>query len=446
MSAIRDGLVPAAAAPASGTGGETLERAIGVRALAANTVNMIVGSGIFVLPASVAGLLGPAALLAYLACAVVVGLIAMCFAECGSRVAGSGGAYAYIEAAFGRYAGVLSGALAYLSNVVGSAAVATVFVDSASGLWPALADPAARSLAIALLYAGLAALNLRGVATGAHFVELMTLIKLVPLVLLAVAGIAYADAANFAGFAWPSTAELGSATLLLVFAFMGVEAALQPSGEIRDPARTVPRAIALGLLVVAALYGGLQFAAQGVLGAALASESAPLAALAQAIAGQSGGTFVLAAAAISTFSYVASDTLGSPRVAYALARDGALPAVLARVHPLTHVPRAAIIAHAALCCGFALTATFGPLAVISVVATLLLYAGVALAALRLRRRGVRLDGAPFVTPGGPLVPLLALAATAWLLSQATWQEFAACGAAAAIATVIYVLSVRRPAV
>lgn len=434
-------LRPPADTPAGAA--EGLQRAIGTRALAANVVNMIVGSGIFVLPAAVAGILGPAAILAYLACAVIVGLIALCFAECGSRVAASGGPYAYIEAAFGAYAGVLAGALAYLSNVVGSAAVATVLVGALAGLWPPLGEPLPRSVAIVLLYAGFAALNLRGVAAGARFVELATLVKLAPLVLLAVAGVWFAEPANFAGFRWPTPAELGSATLVLVFAFLGVEAALQPSGEVRDPARTVPRAVGLGLLLVVALYGALQFAAQGVLGATLPDEREPLAALARAIAGQSGGTLVLVATAISTFGYVASDMLGSPRVAYALARDGALPAALARIDPRTLAPRAAIVLHAALCGGFALTATFGPLAVLTVVATLLLYAGVALAVLQLRRRGTRLEARPFVIPGGPAVPVLALAVTAWLLWQATWQEFAACGAALAIVTAFYALRAPR---
>jgi APA family basic amino acid/polyamine antiporter len=174
-----------------------------------------------------------------------------------------------------------------------------------------------------------------------------------------------------------------------------------------------------------------------VLGAALPDEDAPLAALARAIAGAPGGTLVLAAAAISTFGYVAGDMLCSPRQQYALARAGALPAVLAGVHPRTLVPRAAILVHAALCCGFALSAGFEPLALLTVVATLLLYGGCALATLQLRRLDVKLDAPPFVIPGGALVPLAALGVTGWLLAQATWQEFAACSAAVGFVSVLY---------
>src|SRR4051812_18974906 len=96
----------------------TLVRALGVRALAANIVNTIVGSGIFVLPAAVAAILGPAAMIAYLVCAALVALFGLCFAEIGSRVHASGGAYAYVEAAFGPYVGFCAGILLLCAEMV----------------------------------------------------------------------------------------------------------------------------------------------------------------------------------------------------------------------------------------------------------------------------------------------------------------------------------------
>jgi APA family basic amino acid/polyamine antiporter len=418
---------------ATPAGDAPLARVIGVRALTANIVNNIVGSGIFVLPAAVAAILGPAALLAYVACAVVVGLIALCFAECGSRVAESGGPYTYIEAAFGKPAGLIAGALAWLSLVSGSAAVADVLTGSLAALVPALAAPVPRVIAILVLYALLAALNLRGARPGARVVEAVTLLKIAPLVLLGLVGAWHVSPANFAGLHWPTASALGAGTLALAFAFVGTEGALTPAGELRDPARTVPRAIAAGLLIVAALYGLLQFAAQGVLGAELAlQKDAPLAALARAIAGSPGGMFVVACAAISTFGYVAGDALGSPRVLFGLARDGALPRALAYVDPATQAPRNAILAHLAIAAALATTSVFGPLALLSVVAVLVLYAGCSMATLALRRRDVRLATPPFVVPGGATVPVLAFAASVWLMAQATWQEYAACGAVAVV--------------
>lgn len=412
--------------------GARLDRVLGVRQLSANIINYVIGSGIFVLPAVVAAQLGPAALTAYVAAAVAVSLVALCFAECGSRVAESGGTYAYVETAFGPLPGALAGAFAYLSYVVAGAAVANVFVGSVAALWAPLGEPGVRAVIIVVLFAGVGWLNVRGVASGARLVVFTTIGKLAPLLLLVIAGAFYVQPANFAGFHWPSAGAISAATLILVFAFTGAEGALTPSGEVKDPARTVPRALLLGMLVVTAMYGALQVVAQGVLGADLALEqAAPLAATAERIAGAPGGMLILAAAAISTFGYVASNVLSSPRVLFGLARDGTLPAAMGRVHARFHTPHVAIVVHVVLSCGLALVGSFGPLALISVVATLMLYVGCAAAALELRRRDVRTDGPPFVSPGGPLVPVLSLVVTAWLLSSATRDEWLAVGAVGA---------------
>jgi len=124
--------VPPAGAP-------ELRRVIGVRGLAAAIFNITVGAAIFVLPAHVAGQLGAAAPLAYLVCAVATALVALCFAEAGSRVPQSGGPYAYVEAALGPYVGYLCGVLLWLGIPLAMAAVATVFRDALAGLFPALA-------------------------------------------------------------------------------------------------------------------------------------------------------------------------------------------------------------------------------------------------------------------------------------------------------------------
>jgi amino acid transporter len=423
----------------SDAGGGQLRREIGTPALAANVVNMIVGSGIFVLPATAAAALGPAALLAYLCCAGIVALVGLCFAECGSRVADSGGPVAYIEAAFGPYPGAVAGSLAYLSFLAASPAVANVLLGTLAGVVPALAHGPARVAAFVALYATFATANLRGVRTGARTVAVMTAIKITPLVLLAAAGLLAIQSHNFAGFVVPSVGRLAETTLVVVFAFVGVEGALVPSGEVRDPARTVPRAVGLGLLGVVAIYGGLQVAAQGVLGPRLATEeAAPLAALARALVGAPGGALVIAAATVSTLGYLASDALGGPRLLLGLAANGLLPGQLARIDPATGVPRPAVIAHAALCCALAIYGDLDHLMLATSVAVLALYVGVSLATLVLRARDVKLESAPFVVRGGPAVPVLSAAASLWLLAGAKWQEIAACAAVIAIVSGFYV--------
>ncbi len=368
-----------------------LVRAIGVRGLTANTVNNIVGSGIFVLPAIVAATLGAAAIIAYVICAFAAALIALVFAEAGSRVSAPGGTYAYIETAFGPFVGFLTGVLFWFgSQVISSAAIAMVFVGSLGALMPSLVSPLPRAAVLLLLYAVLAALNIRGVRTGVRVVEVITVAKLLPLVALAIVGVFFIHPVNLVWTGIPSLAQIGTASLLLIFAFQGTEGALTSSGEVRDPSRTVPRAILLALLAVSVLYIAIQLVAQGVLGAALASDqTAPLVAVAQRTFGSTGAALLAVAAAVSAFGFVSGDMLATPRVLFAFGRDGFLPSAFGTVHKKYHSPTLAIIAHAAACCAFAITGTFRSLVILSTVAVLLIYLGCCFAVLVLRRRDVR---------------------------------------------------------
>lgn len=416
----------------------TLVRALGVRALAANIVNTIVGSGIFVLPAVVAAILGPAAVVAYIVCAVLVALFGLCFAEIGSRVHASGGAYAYVEAAFGRYVGFSAGLLLGCAEMVASAAVATIFVGSVSALVPGGGSVALRATLLVLLYVSLAIVNIRGVRTGARVMELLTASKLVPLALLVVAGVFVLHPAYLRWTSVPSVADVGRASLVLMFAFTGIEGPLTSSGEVRDPARTVPRAVLLSLSVVALLYAGLQIVSQGVLGPALAiTTDAPLGAVAERALGNSGRTLILIAAILSTLGYVSGDMLASPRLLYAFARDGLLPARVGAVHARFRTPHIAIIVYAALSCAVALSGSFRVLAVLSAVGILLVDLACCAAVLELRRRDVQAEGAPFRVAGGPLIPLLACGVVIWLLTSARTAEFLAAAGVVVIASLIY---------
>ena len=229
-------------------GDEGLARRLGVRALAANIVNQVVGSGIFVFPAAVAAILGPAAAIAYVACAVGGGLIGLCYAEVGSRITRSGGTYAYISTALGPSVGFLGGVLLWFgSDVVSNAAISVVVVDSAGAALGGGLAWGTRAVVLFVLLAGLAAANIRGVATGATLVEVMTAAKLVPLLFVVALAFVGGSVQHLAWTRVPSAGEIGSAALLLVFAVTGTETALTASGEIERPAHTVPRALLLGL-------------------------------------------------------------------------------------------------------------------------------------------------------------------------------------------------------
>lgn len=421
-----------------------LVRAIGVRGLAANTVNNVIGSGIFVLPAVIAATLGPAAIIAYIICAVAIGLIGLTFAEAGSRVAAPGGLYAYAETAFGPFVGFLNGVLFCLSQVSANAAIATVFAGSLAAISPALGGTLSRATIVVLLYFGLAILNLRGVRSGMHLVEALTTAKLLPLVLLVVVGLVFIAPRNLVWTSTPTVAQFGSASLLLIFAFTGVEGALTSSGEVVNPSRTVPRAIMLGLGTVSLLYIAIQLVAQGVLGPDLTlDQSAPLIALAGRTMGSAGRLLLAAGAAISAFGYVSGDILTTPRLLFAFGRDGLLPRQLAKVSEKHHSPAVAIVVYTTLVCVLAISGTFTTLVVLSTVSILLVYLATCLASIQLSRRDVRADGAPFHLPGGPVIPLLACLVVIWMLTSASRREFMSVGVALVIASVLYAIRPRR---
>jgi APA family basic amino acid/polyamine antiporter len=438
-------LAPPVGSSSAPSDAPTLVRAIGVRALAANIVNTIVGSGIFVLPAAVAAILGPAAVVAYIVCTALVALFGLCFAEVGSRVHASGGAYAYVEAAFGQYAGFSAGLLLGCAEMVASAAVATIFVGSLSALLPGGGGGALRAVLLVVLYAALAIVNVRGVRAGARLMELLTASKLIPLVLLVVAGMFVLNPAYLKWTGVPPLNDIGRASLLLMFAFTGVEGPLTSSGEVSNPARTVPRAVLLGLSGVALLYAGLQIVSQGVLGPALAiTTDAPLGAVAQRALGNPGRALILIAAIVSALGYVSGDMLASPRLLFAFGRDGLLPARFGAIHARFRTPHIAIVAYATVSCAVALTGSFRVLAVLSAVGILFVDLACCLAVLELRRRDVRADGVPFRIVGGPIVPLLACAVVIWLLASARAAEFLAAAGVLMIAAPLYFLRRRRP--
>lgn len=415
-----------------------LVRAIGARQLTASIINVTVGAGIFVLPAAVAAGLGPAAPMAYIVCAVLMALIVCCFAAAGSRVSLTGGLYAYVEVAFGPFVGFLAGVLYFLMATFAVASVASAFAGSVGAAWPQTATPVGRSIVIVALFAGLAGVNVRGVKLGVRLVELTAVLKLLPLLVLVAAGIWFVNPEYLRWPAVPTVSAVGRTAIILIFAFVGLEVALVPSGEVRDPARTVPRALFSALAITTTLYLLIQGVAQGLLGPAMAEHAAaPLAEAASRVLGHGGRLLVLAGAMISMFGYVSGDMLGSPRALFAFARDGSLPSVLARVHPRFHTPYVAIAVHACIVGTLAASSSFTQLAILANVAALTLYLMCVVASYELQRRNVRADGTPFAVPGGPVIPLLAATAIVWLLSNATRRELAVEALVVVVAALFY---------
>jgi APA family basic amino acid/polyamine antiporter len=414
-----------------------LVRAIGTWGLAASIVNVTVGGGIFRLPAGVAASLGAAAPIAYLVCTLAMALIVVCFADAGSRVSMTGGPYAYVETAFGPFVGFLCGALLWVGMTFALSAVATFFADSVAALMPTI-GLAGKRVALVVTLVALAAANARGVRGVTRLNTVFTIAKLLPLLALVVVGAFAMRAENLAVTTAPTPAGVARASLLLLFAFLGVESALVPSGEVKDPARTVPRAIFLAMGAVALLYVAVQLVAQGLLGSALAGDPTPLASAAAVAMGPAGRWLILIGSVISMFGYVSGMTLAVPRMLFAFGRDGFLPASLAAVHPRWRTPHVAIGVQTAIVILLGLFGIFEVLAVAANATMLLVYAACCVAAVELRRRGVQGGGVPFRVPGAQVAPWLALGVIGWLLWELKPAEWLAAGVIVAVAALLFV--------
>lgn len=419
----------------------SLVRAVGVWGLAASIFNVTVGGGIFRLPASAAAAAGPSAPFVYLICAAVMACVVLCFAEAGSRVTLTGGPYAYVEAVFGRYVGFLSGVLLWMLGTTAMAGVSSAFAE---GIGELVGLPTVRVPVIVGMFLTLAAINIRGVEQGTRLIMGVSIAKLLPLIVFVAVGIFFIQPDNIAIREVPAASTMARAAIVLVFAFTGVESALVPSGEVKDPARTVPRAIAIAMTVVTLLYLAVHLVAQGLLGEALAtSTAAPLAFAAEAFLGRPGYLLLLVGASISMFGYVSGMTLALPRALFRFAEDGLLPKPVGSVHPRYHTPHMAIILQSAIVCLLAVFNSFEALAVLSNLAALLLYGACAVAVVVLRKRGVREEGAtPFSVPGGPFIPFVTLLLIAWLLTSITVAEWTILVITIVVATGFYMVASR----
>ena len=194
-----------------------------------------------------------------------------------------------------------------------------------------------------------AAINIRSVGGGARLVEIAVVAKMVPLLLFVVVGAAFVRVDYLSWPSTPSMVSVMSTAGVLIFAFLGIEGALQPSGEVHDPSRTVPRAVFVAIAGVVVLYVSIQVVAQGLLGAALPDNRvAPLADAAAAVVGPIGRTVMLIGATVSMFGFLCGTVLTGPRSLFAFAQDRLAPRALGAVHLSRRTPHVAIIVYVAI--------------------------------------------------------------------------------------------------
>ena len=359
-------------------------------------------------------------------------------------LAGRDRPYAYVEVAFGPFVGFLAGFLLWMIMTFAMAAVATVLVANLGALVPGLASRAASAAVLVAIYAAFAAVNILGVERGARLNSALTLVKILPLLLLIGAGAFAISPGNLALGEPPDLRTFARSSILLIFVFAGIESALVPGGEVKDAPRTVPRAIFIAMAVTTVLYAALQLVAQGVLGPALAtSKAAPLAEAAGVAIGSWARSLLLAGAVLSMLGHAGAMILATPRMLFAFARDGFLPSVLVRVHPVYRSPVAAIVLQCTLVLVLAITSTFEQLAILANISTLVLYGTCCVATWQLRRRDVRAGGTPFMIPAPRAVIVLACLVIGWMLTSVTAAEWGAFAIGLAAAAAIFAVRRRR---
>lgn len=413
----------------------TLVRAVSRRQLVGLSINDVIGSGVYLLPAAAAALLGPLSVWAVIAAGLAVALLVLCFAEAASYFDQPGGAYLYTREAFGDFVGFEVGWMTWLARIASVASLANGFALATAYLWPAAETGVVRVLVIVVLIAVLTWINVIGVREGARTAVTFTIAKTLPLVAFVVIGVFYVDWSRVVATHAPDPGVMGEAALLLLFAYAGFENTAAAAGEYKNPRRDVPFALLTMITLVTLLYTSVQIVAVGTLPGLAQSES-PLAEAAGLFMGGAAALVMTIGAMISIGGNVSNTILVGPRYLYALAIDGYGPRALARVHPRYHTPAAAIITLSAIALVLALTGSFVQLAMLSIIARLTTYIGTAAAVPVLRRRfGPRPDAVRL--PGGPTIPILALLLSFAFLSSAKWQNLLAGLVALGVGAVIY---------
>lgn len=415
---------------------EKLVREIGRWDLTAIAVNTIIGTGIFILPARAAGLIGDYSLVAIVACAVIVGLVVLCFAEVSSRFDATGGMYIYAKEAFGPVVGFEVGWLYWIVRVATYAANCNAFLIYLSFFLPAANEGWLRVLIICLVLVPMTVINLIGVKQSTILTNVFTVGKILPLLVFVSVGLFFIEPANFTFEQSPTYTDFSAAVLFLIYAYVGFEAAVIPAGESKDPKRDLPFALFVALGFCTVLYILIQIVAIGTL-PDLAASKTPLADAAGTFLGGFGAAFIAVGALVSILGNLNGGFLAASRLPFAMAEQKELPQAVGRIHERFKTPYISILITAIVILVLTVYSSFFTAVTIATVTRLLVYVTTSLALPVFRRRD-DIPPARFSTPLGILAAILSLGLIAWLL---TGVDFAKEGIpiliAAAVGLVIY---------
>jgi basic amino acid/polyamine antiporter, APA family len=395
-------------------------RGIGRWDLVALMVNITIGSGILGLPAKLFALTGVYSVVALVLCAILVAIVAICFAEVGSRFTHTGGPYLFTRTAFGATPGFIVGWLYWVSRVLTFATICNLLVVYAVRIMPTLQGPGARVAIISVVVVAIWLINLVGIRQATIVSNGLTALKVSLLLVFGVVGILTVRAWPSAPATLPPAGDFSDAMLLGIFAFVGFEAALVAAGETRNPRRDVPFAVAMSLLIVLILYAGVQIVCIGAV-PALATSTAPFADAAVVLWGPLGEHVITLGAVVIMLGSLNSGFLATSRLPFAFAEQGDMPALLAHVHPKFRTPHAAILVSAALVWLATVASSFLSAITLATSTRVVVYIAGCIALIALRRRADA-PAAGFIAPSGPAVAVLASVLSLALLANASSRE------------------------
>ncbi len=394
-----------------------LKRELGKWDLTAIGVNQVIGGAVFLMPALLMDQIGAWSAIAVALVGVLALMIALNFAEAGSRFDGTGGAYLYTRAAFGRFVSFEVGWMMWVTRVTSWASVVNGLTGALGYYWPELrADQPglAREMVITGVILAIMAINVRGIRQSAWVVNALTIGKLTPLIIFILLGLPYVTFDVLRPEVSLTWSQISASSLYLIFAYGGYEVVGVPAGETKDPKRAVPFAMIMTIVIVAIVMTLVQIVAMGTLPNLEASRT-PLADASLLFIGVWGALLMTTGGAVSMTGNNVGQALSGSRNLYALAEQGDLPAAFGRVHPRFRTPAVAIVVTSLVALALALSGNFATLAASSAVSRLLVYAGTCASVLALRRKGP----ASFTIPGGPIVPMVALCISVAILFGAT---------------------------
>jgi APA family basic amino acid/polyamine antiporter len=389
------------------TSDSLLRREIGKIGVATIAMNGVIGSGIFALPAVALAQAGAFSPWVFVLCGILILFVALSLARAASFFDITGGPVVYTTHAFGRFVGFQTGLLIYVSRV----AAITAYIALAT------------------------ALNAAGMRAGMAGIYLISIVKLAPLILLILVGFPSVEWSTIAGAEMLRAGPLGETMLVLMYAFIGFEFSLISAGETRNAKSEIPRALVGTVVAISVCYALIQLILVSV-GPDLGGSDAPLVEIARRLMGPAGAVVLAIGVAFSVGGGSLTSLLTAPRVTFALARDGSLPAWLGQVHPRTRVPVNSIL----VCGFFSLAMAVGQhyvwLVTLSTFVRLVTYA-LCIASLPTIERTIPRHDGQFRLPGGPVIPLIGFVLTLWLMSHSTLENVLIAGIVVAVGSLIF---------